>query len=234
MTAVDFPPTPEAPIFRPVAERAVQVEFALAFDPVAHDAVLRLDRTLAAHPFAGLREAVPAFVALLVVFDPVETDHAAVEAHLRRLLPLGQEATRTPALHEVEVCYDGELSPDLDAVAAQAGLSPEAVVEAHLSGLYPVVMYGFAPGYAYLGGLPDPIRLDRKPRPKRDVPAGSVLIAGAQCLISTLTMPTGWWIIGRSHTRVLTGVAERPFLFGVGDLVRFRRISRADFDRGPR
>ena len=62
--------------------------------------------------------------------------------------------------------------------------------------------------------------------------AGSVLIAAGQCLVSTLVMPTGWWIIGQSPTRVLTGDAVRPFLFDVGDRVQFRRISRAEFDRG--
>ena len=58
----------------------------------------------------------------------------------------------------------------------------------------------------------------------RGVAAGSVIIAGAQCLVTTLTMPTGWWVIGRSPTRILTGDAARPFLFDVGDRVRFRRV----------
>jgi inhibitor of KinA len=63
----------------------------------------------------------------------------------------------------------------------------------------------------------------------RGVAAGSVIIAGPQCLVTTLTMPTGWWIIGRSPTRILTSDPARPFLFDVGDKVRFRRISRAEF-----
>ena len=91
-------------------------------------------------------------------------------------------------------------------------------------------MYGFAPGYAYLAGVPDRLRLPRKPAAVRGVEAGSVIVAGPQCLITTLKMPTGWWIIGRSPTRVLTGDAERPFLFDVGDRVRFRRIGRAEFE----
>jgi inhibitor of KinA len=89
-------------------------------------------------------------------------------------------------------------------------------------------MYGFAPGYAYLTGVPDAIRRPRKAAPVRAVPAGSVIIAGGQCLVTTLTMPTGWWVIGRSPTRILTGEVQRPFLFDVGDRVRFRRISAAD------
>ena len=43
-------------------------------------------------------------------------------------------------------------------------------------------------------------------------------------------MPTGWSIIGRSPTRILTPEASEPFLFEVGDMVRFRRIDRAQYE----
>ncbi|RIK85155.1 MAG: hypothetical protein DCC69_11055 [Hyphomicrobiales bacterium] len=135
------------------------------------------------------------------------------------------------ALREVEVCYDADLAPDLAAVAEASGLTPEEVVAAHLRGDYGVSMYGFAPGCAYLAGVPEEIRLPRKQAAIRGVPAGSVIIAGPQCLVTTLTMPTGWWIVGRSPTRILREEdADRPFLFDVGDRVRFRRIAREAFD----
>lgn len=223
-------PTPSAPIFRPVAERAVLVEFGTTLDQAAHEAVLRLDQALAAQPCAGFRESVPAFVNLLVEFDPLITDHPATIAHLRHLLTAKTAPRAQPAQREVLVCYDAELAPDLAAVAAATGMTEEAVITAHLSGDYAVFLYGFAPGYAYLGGVPAPIRLDRKPAPVRDVAAGSVIIAGAQCLVTTLLMPTGWWIIGRSPTPILTRDPARPFLFDVGDKVRFRRISRAEYE----
>ena len=218
------------PQFRPVADRAVLVEFGDRIDPAVHAAVLALDRALAAAPFPGFAEAVPAYVNLLVVFDPVETDHGAVTQALRERLstPAPPVARATERL--VEVCYDSDLAPDLAAVAQRTGLSTEAVIAAHLAGDYEVFLYGFAPGYAYLAGVPEAIRLDRKPEPVRGVAAGSVIIAGPQCIVTTLTMPTGWWIIGRSPTPILTGDEARPVLFDVGDRVRFRRIDRAAFE----
>jgi len=222
-----------APRFQPIADHGLLVEFAEASGAApgvaARDAVRHLDRALAAAPFAGFAEAVPAFVTLAVCFDPLVTDHAAVEAHLRGLLAGPVAASGPVAERIVDVCYEPDFAPDLDAVAAQTGLSSEAVITAHLSGRYEVVMYGFAPGYAYLTGVPAPLHLDRKPAAVRGVAAGSVIVAGAQCLVTTLTMPTGWWVIGRSPTRVLTGDAGRPFLFDVGDRVVFRRIGRAGF-----
>lgn len=224
-------PRPVWPIFTPVADHALLV----AFGDVLHDdtsaAVLALDRALAATPAPGMTECVPAFVNLLIDFDPLDTDHTQVRAHVEHLL-LGLQRTRTAGvLHEVEVCYDGDgFAPDLAAVAGAAGCSIEAVIAAHLQAEYSVRLYGFAPGYAYLSGVPPTIQVPRKPAAVRDVLAGSVLIAGPQCLVSTLTMPTGWSILGRSPTQILRREAERPFLFEVGDRVRFRRIDRARFE----
>jgi inhibitor of KinA len=208
-------------VYRPVADHALLVEFASQISDAAHAAVLALDQALTATPFAGFREAVPAFANLLVTFDPVVTDHLQVEQHLRSLADPGGPRAE-PRHHQVDISYDN--APDLAEVARRTGLSVQAVIKAHLAGEYRVFLYGFAPGYAYLGGVPTALRLDRKPSPLRGIAAGSVIIAGAQCLITTLTMPTGWWIIGHSPTAILTGDAQRPFLFDVGDRVTFRRI----------
>lgn len=216
------------PVFRPVADHALLVEFGERIDDDIHSRVRQLDHALSVRPFPGFREAIPALVNLLVDFDPLMTDHAQVEAAVRALIAQPAGPPVVPAPREVEICYEG--ARDLTEVAERTGLTEEAVIAAHLAGSYRVFMYGFAPGYAYLNGVPAVIRLDRKPAPVRDVPAGSVIVAGAQCLITTLTMPTGWWIIGQSPTPVLRHDPDRPFLFDVGDAVRFRRIGRSAFE----
>lgn len=222
---------PGFPRYTPVADHAVLVEFGEAITEEAHSAVLALDAALAETPFSAVLETVPAYVNLLVTFDPQAADHAAVIAHLRSLKPAAA-ARALGAERVVEVCYDAPFAPDLPAVAARVGMGEEAVIAAHLAGDYRVYLYGFAPGYAYLAGVPGAIRLDRKPAPVRGVAAGSVIIAGPQCIVTTLTMPTGWWVIGRSPTAILTGDPARPFLFDVGDKVRFRRIP-ASAMKGP-
>ena len=209
----------EFPRLRAVSDCAVLTEFGEDLADPAHRAVLALDRVLAADPVTGQVEVVPAYVSVMVVFDPVKADHASVMTELRGRIGRDASGAGQPREHRIDVVYDG---PDLDEVAQRTGLAVDEVIAAHLAGRYRVFLYGFAPGYAYLGGVPAALRLPRKDRPVRDVPAGSVIIAGQQCIITTLTMPTGWWVIGRSEVRIL-----RPdgLLFNVGDRVCFERTA---------
>lgn len=222
--------THSEPRFIPVADHGVLVQLGDNISEALTQKVQQLDHAIAANPPIGLRETVPAFVNLLVEFDPLLTDHGHIETAIRRLLNSAKNPLNEGHLHEVLACYDSDLSPDLPQVAQATGLNVEAVINLHLSGAYRVGMYGFAPGYAYLSGVPEALQVPRKPTPLRDVPAGSVLIAGPQCLVSTLTMPTGWCIIGRSPTQILRNDPDRPFLFDVGDRIRFKRIDRAHYE----
>ncbi|MEO8240945.1 MAG: allophanate hydrolase subunit 1 [bacterium] len=218
------------PTFRPVADRAVLVEFGTEIAAEIHGQVLRLDRLLTQSPPLGMAEAVPAYANLLVTFDPLVTDHTTMIAALHDRLDGPDLPANPPRHHDLGVCYDPDLGSDLVTVAEQTGLSVDAVVNAHIAAEYSVYLYGFAPGYAYLAGTPPSLQLPRKPAAIRDIPAGRVIIAGPQCIVTTLKMPTGWWILGACPTRILRDDPARPFLFDVGDTVRFHRISRAAYD----
>ncbi|WID95191.1 allophanate hydrolase subunit 1 [Bosea vestrisii] len=218
----------EYPRYRPVAERALLVEFGYTITDEIHSEVLKLDSALSAAPFEGFLEAIPAYASVLVCFDPYLTDHRKVRLAVTECITRGPRSKIHGQIREIEVCYDVEFAPDLADVAQQCGLTVEQLINAHLSSDYRVFMYGFAPGYAYLAGVPAIIQVPRKQAAVRDIPAGSVLIAGPQCLVTTLKMPTGWSIIGRSPTRVLNiKSSEQAFLFNVGDTVQFRRVSRS-------
>ncbi len=222
--------TPKSPTFTPVADHALLVSFGTTVSDNASATVLALDRALTKACPVGLRESVPAFVNLLIDFDPLITDHTEIRHAVVRLLQTASATATTPTLHEVAVCYDGPFANDLEAVAQATGMSTEAVIACHLQGDYRVRMYGFAPGYAYLSGVPAAMQVPRKPAAVRGIAAGSVIVAGPQCLVTTLNMPSGWSVVGRSPTRILTNSEQAPFLFEVGDQVRFRRIALADFE----
>lgn len=212
------------PRLRCVGDSAILVEFGDTIDPEINGRVVALDRRLTQERLPGVVSLTPAYASLLVSFDPLVTEARLLLPVLERMAAEASPLTATPRTFEIPVCYDPPYSPDLDTVAQTTGLSRDAVVAAHLKTTLRVYMYGFAPGYAYLGGLAPEIRLPRRTTPVRDVPAGSVIIAGPQCIVTTFTMATGWWIIGRSPARLFLPEREEPVLFGVGDEVRFVRI----------
>ena len=215
--------------FKPVADRALLVEFGDRITPEIHAQVLRLDRLLALSPPSGMVEVTPAYANLMISFDPLLTDHSALQSAVQTVLTGPEPASGQARSHDLGVCYDADLGTDLAQVAQMTGMSPDAVIAAHLAAEYRVYLYGFAPGYAYLAGTPPALHLPRKPAAARDIPAGRVIIAGPQCIVTTLKMPTGWWIIGSSPTKILRP-GPQPFLFAVGDTVRFHRIGRDQHD----
>jgi inhibitor of KinA len=85
-------------------------------------------------------------------------------------------------------------------------------------------MLGFAPGFAYLFGLPRSLATPRLSTPRLHVPPGSVGIAGHQTGIYALDTPGGWRIIGRTSLELFDPQRERPFLVEAGDRVKFVAI----------
>jgi inhibitor of KinA len=215
------------PLVRPVGDSALLIDFGERIDEAINARVVALDRALTANPPPGLVETVPAYCSLLIEYDPLVTTQAHVAAAALALTQTAVADTAPGREHLVPISFAAADAPDLARVAERAGLSPEAAITDFLAARYRVFMYGFAPGYAYMGGVPPALHLPRKPVAERGHPVGSVIIAGPQCLITTLPMPTGWWVIGRTPLRVLDSCGERPFRFDPGDRVRFERMPGA-------
>ena len=147
---------------------------------------------------------------------------------LRDVKPASTEAGRTV---EIPVCYGGEFGPDLKFVAAHNGLTEEEVIQIHSGGSYDVKMIGFAPGFPFLGGLDERIAAPRRPSPRLEIPARTVGIAGTQTGVYPIGTPGGWQLIGRTPVDLFLPDEEIPSLLRAGDQVKFRPISREEFER---
>jgi KipI family sensor histidine kinase inhibitor len=116
------------------------------------------------------------------------------------------------------VRYDG---PDLNEVARLMALSPEEVAARHLGAEYVVGFLGFAPGFAYLLGGDERLRVERRAQPRQLVPAGSVALAGPYSGIYPRESPGGWQLIGSTTTVLFDATRDPPALLSAGDRVRF-------------
>lgn len=133
----------------------------------------------------------------------------------------------------IPVCYGGEFGPDLSAVARHCGIGEDEVVARHSGPEYLVEAIGFAPGFPYLSGLPETLRMPRRATPRSAVPAGSVGIGGAQTGVYPLETPGGWQLIGRTPVPLfrLGREGTEPSLLRAGDTLRFQPVDAAEFHR---
>lgn len=210
-----------------------------------HRRVMALIARLEARPFAGLLECVPSFAAIAVHYDPflvkksrigTELQHTTIYdtvcSRIQSLLSMEQlsNGSRKSRTVEIPVCYGEELGPDLDFVAEHNGLAEEEVIAIHARGTYLVYMIGFAPGFPYLGGMSGRIAAPRLQTPRTIIPQGSVGIAGEQTGVYPIATPGGWQLIGRTPLQLFQPQASIPSLLSPGDSVRFKPISREQYE----
>ncbi len=212
-------------------DTALVVEFGEHIDRRISARVLALAKRLNAARLDGLVETVPTFRSLMVSYDPLVIPAAMLTARIVELVPDAQTAEEPGRLWRLPACYDPRVAPDLDAVAAQTGLTPAQVVERHSATAYHVYMLGFLPGQAYMGDVPAELALARRQTPRSRIPAGSLAIASAMTCIFPLETPCGWHLIGRSPVPLWEGGASPRALLGPGDKVTFAPVSLREYER---
>ncbi len=119
---------------------------------------------------------------------------------------------------ELTVRYDGA---DLDEVARATGLSTTEVAATHAGATYQAAFCGFAPGFAYLTGLPEALWLPRRESPRPSVPAGAVAIADRYSSVYPSCSPGGWHLLGSTDVPVWDLGRRPPALLAPGTQVRF-------------
>lgn len=177
---------------------------------------------------AGLEGLIPGRRSLLVEFDPLVADADELFRSLADMRAPAQPDPQGARVRRIPVIYGGELGPDLDEVAALAGMTPSEVVELHAATDLRVLFCGFAPGFAYLGDVAPALAVPRLSTPRARTPAGSVALADGMSGIYPAELPGGWRVIGRTP-RVLFDAHRNPPAYLVpGDVVRFEPIGAAD------
>jgi len=202
--------------------------------------VLAALRRLENAQIPGVIELAPAYTTVAVFFDPLRAIHdgagpdGVIELLIQRIgeALAGRRRQHKHAAHtaEIPVCYDLEFAMDLKRVANHAQISPSEVIDLHRGAEYRVNCIGFTPGFPYLSGLPDKLATPRHTVPRKEIPAGSVAIAGAQAGIYPQKSPGGWNVIGRTPFRLFDPQRDPPVLLQTGDQMRFRKITREEFE----
>ena len=230
----------------PLGDSALIVRVRKNFDGApdeALNAVLATQRLLENAHLPGVIELAPAYTTVGVFFDPVRVVASGAKpdevfewlAERIREVILNANEVRADRMEtspiQIPVCYDAEFALDLDEIAQHAGLGAQEVVDLYCASEYRVHCIGFTPGFPFLGGLPSKLATPRRSTPRKEIPVGSVAIGGAQTGIYPVQSPGGWNLIGRTPLRLFDPQKNPPALLRAGDRVRFRAISRDEFER---
>lgn len=177
----------------------------------------------------GWLEVVPGIDSVVVRFDALRISDGAAHSAIHGILAQGiQPLSVSDELVEIPVIYGGESGPDLGELSAATGLSPDEIVRLHTGREYRVEMVGFTPGFAFIGGLDERLRVPRRKEPRQRVPAGSVGVADECTGLYAMASPGGWTLIGRTPYKLFDPRAEQPFALAPGMRVRFRAIVGGD------
>ena len=222
----------------PLGDCGAYVEFSRTLDIETNAFVQKLGLAVEAaarkSELSALRDLVPAFGGLALHFDPdfdgdvLETARDLVEGCMKAGWSESKSADR---LVEVPVCYEPPFALDIEEVSQRTKIEKARIPALHSAAEYRVLMMGFAPGHAYMGGLDARLSLPRRANPRAEVPAGSVAIANEQTVVYPYAISGGWSVIGRTPLAVFDASRAEPSLFLAGDRVRFRAIDAQEFAR---
>lgn len=179
--------------------------------------VLGLAPLLRLHP--RINEVVPGARTVLLRLDDALTQ--ADRHSLLTMAPVGVDEIESAPIR-IGVDYSGE---DLAEVAGEIGATLDEVVRLHTGQIWTVGFCGFAPGFAYLQGEHDRLRVRRRPAPRTRVPAGAVGLADTWSGIYPREGPGGWLLIGRTDASLWDLSRASPALLQPGDRIHFVAIN---------
>lgn len=203
------------------------------FDQITEDNMpwmLAATRRLREEFATALVDLVPSYTTLMVHYDlnalsPLQA-RALIDRALHGLQP---QPKGSGQCHVLPVWYDLRVGPELTLLAQRGGLTVEEVIRHHSEHEYQVFALGFAPGFAFMGLVPQILAAPRLNTPRKRVAAGSVGIAERQTAAYPAVSPGGWNLIGRTPAKLFDRERDGYSLMQPGDTVRFEAVSHRQF-----
>ncbi|QOT17359.1 allophanate hydrolase subunit 1 [Paenarthrobacter sp. YJN-5] len=182
----------------------------------------------------GLQDVVAGVDSLLVEFDCLAVGHEQL-AQTIRLAASGrfQDTTGHTHAHKhfvIPMVVNQAFAPDLQDVAAELGISEEAVLGSLQDSLLSINLLASAMA-PMMGTVQFPGQVSRCKEPRTNVDTGSVMVAGTNAIIQPFPGPTGWKVIGRTPLTICDIRQDPPTSYTPGDTVRFKVVPESEWER---
>lgn len=226
------------PQLKPSGDRALRITFGDERSLEVNRPVRALSAMLESQPIPGLREMVPTYASLTVLYDP---DAVAFQELKSRLAQMAEDAMRhqdaenAGRLLRIPVCYQGPCAPDMEYICGYTGLGPQEVISLHTQEAYFVFQLGFTPGCPFIGPLQEQLHVPLMQSPRTNTPKGAVAISVGQTVIYP-RHPGGMRIAGSTPVQLFQLDHSDLTLFkpGIGcSSPRWTKLSTGLSRRGP-
>ena len=178
----------------------------------------------------GILNCTPSYNKLIINFDLEKINSSKIIDFLKSVDFSKLNLSRNNKKWSIPVCYDFEM--DLENMSKTLKMNKDEIINIHLNTNFFVYMVGFIPGHPFMGDLNSKLFLNRLKTPRVKIPSGSVGIVEKFCNIYPYESPGGWNIIGRTPTKLFNTRNEfSPCLLSPGDSVKFKSISKREFEK---
>jgi inhibitor of KinA len=228
--------------FYSLGDHAIVFALAASMDVSTLAKLSSLTAFVKAKKISGVLDIIPSYHTLTIVYDifkfisPIEETTHQLNLFCNNLLIEFEnekinERDTLSHFYRVPVCYDFLFALDIQKMSVQKNISVQEIINIHCAKIYNVYSIGFLPGFTYLGMVDESIRIERHDKPRMEVPAGSVGIAGLQTGIYPTNSPGGWKIIGKTPWKIFDSHPNKLAKFKVGDQIQFYPINKIEFDK---
>jgi inhibitor of KinA len=177
-----------------------------------------------------LRDCIVGYNSILLVYNFVIMKSTTKIDFLKELYHKKEVLEKQKSTHwKIPVCYDSKFGIDLKQISKELKISSEKIIQLHIEANYTVYFIGFLPGFLYLGGLNQRIKIPRKSTPRLIVPKGAVAIGGNQTGVYPNESSGGWSIIGSSPILFFDVQNQQHCFAKIGDKITFESISLEEF-----
>ena len=179
----------------------------------------------------GVTNLTPSYNKLIISFDLNILNFSSLKKIIENA-EINEVQISNRSQKEIPVCCDNEYALDIKRLESRLNLKPEIIFENFFQNEYFCYMTGFVAGMPFLGDLSKDMRLKRLETPRVKVPKGSVGITEQFCNIYSFESPGGWNIIGNTPLDIFDiSNKNTPNLISPGDSVKFKRITREQYDK---
>ena len=178
----------------------------------------------------GVLNLTPSYNKLIISFDLNIINFERLK-NLVQKIKIDQSESKKGKKIDIPICCDEEFSLDIKRLEEKFNLSSQKILDKIFEKEYFCYMTGFIAGMPFFGDLDIDMRCNRLETPRLKVPKGSIGITEQFANIYTEESPGGWNIIGKTPLEIFDrNNQENPALINPGDEIKFKPITKKDFD----